>query len=434
VDGSLVAVHGGFLPNSANGDPYVYVLNTTSWIWTRTPSSGRGRGNAACAIVDDTFIVWGGFYNYPNTANGVPMGSEALLLFSISTQRWKTTYTPSAALAGTNTTSGGGSGGGGSGGILSNGTSSSVSGTDSDSAGLSAGAIGGIAAGAVVLIALLVFALIVWRKRSRHENEPPGDNTSNLDGEYPAPDMLERRNQAVPKRPPPPKLNSRFQSYSTASEGLLGPRRSLEGGNNYNRFSDPTTPTSLQFLPGSESGSEYGNSVSQGSHHAISGAVYYPPPPVIQQQQQQPQMLPKFSSPYEYQSDISPDRRSHDPHSLIGAEGYYPYSSSTVFDPTISSDQYHDTYGMKDTTFVAKDTYGAKHMSVISSQTGYSDVSSTFPQGVFYDPRMSSPPPVPRRPVSGPQGGLGFGSVDQTAPGAPQAVLNNKAQPIATDE
>ncbi|KAF9137656.1 hypothetical protein BG015_002660, partial [Linnemannia schmuckeri] len=157
ADGSLVAVFSGFLNGATTADPNVYILNTITWTWTAIPlASGRGRGNAACTIVDDTFIIWGGFYNNPSVEGGLPSGLDNLLLLSLSTGQWKTSYTPSTTAGGTGS-GGGGSGNGGMGGNGGNGTGKG---------GLSGGAIGGICAGVAVVIAAVAFLFFrrTWKK------------------------------------------------------------------------------------------------------------------------------------------------------------------------------------------------------------------------------------------------------------------------------
>ncbi|KAF9088514.1 Negative regulator of mitotic exit [Mortierella sp. GBA35] len=159
ADGTLVAVFGGFLSGSTTGDPHAYILNTATWTWTMIPYSGRGRGNAACTIVDDTFIIWGGFYNNPSKPGGVPSGSDNLLLLTLSTGQWKTSYAPSTALGGN--TGGNGTGVNGSGG------------------GLSGGAIGGICAGVAVVIAAVAF--LFFRKTWKKGDEKPLKKHSQLE-------------------------------------------------------------------------------------------------------------------------------------------------------------------------------------------------------------------------------------------------------------
>lgn len=151
-----MAVFGGFINGQSTADPNVYILNTVTWTWTAVPlGSGRGRGNAACTIVDDTFIIWGGFYNNPSQPGGLPSGLDNLLLLSLSTQQWRTSYSPSMGAGGAGTV--GSSGNGGNGGNGENGTGKS---------GLSGGAIGGICAGVAVVVAATAFLFFkrTWKK------------------------------------------------------------------------------------------------------------------------------------------------------------------------------------------------------------------------------------------------------------------------------
>lgn len=158
-----MAVFGGFVNGASTADPYAYILNTITWTWTAVPvASGRGRGYAACTIVDDTFIIWGGFYNNPSVAGGLPSGLDNLLLLSLSTGQWKTSYTPSMAAGGAGN-GGGGDGGGGDGG---NGGMGGNGGTGGGKGGLSGGAIGGICAGVAVVVAAAAFLFFrrTWKK------------------------------------------------------------------------------------------------------------------------------------------------------------------------------------------------------------------------------------------------------------------------------
>ena len=145
ADGSLVAIFGGYPTGSAIADPNAYILDTTTWTWTQVPYSGKGRGNAACAIVDDTFLIWGGFHDNPSKAGGVPSGSDALLLLSLSQKSWVTSYTPSSAM-----TSPGGNGSGS---------------TSPKTVGLSTVAIVGIAGGVAALLILIGTLVIIKRMK-----------------------------------------------------------------------------------------------------------------------------------------------------------------------------------------------------------------------------------------------------------------------------
>ncbi|KAG0006366.1 hypothetical protein BGZ79_000013 [Entomortierella chlamydospora] len=374
ADGSLVAVYGGFTSTPGVGDPYVFILDTETWAWTTTPYPGRGRGSAACAIVDDTFLIWGGFYNSPNTDNGVPLGAESLLLFSLSNKTWQTTYTPSAALAGSHSSIGGGST-----------SSNSTGGTNPNPTPgkMSAAAIGGIAAGSIAVIGALALAFLDQRRKRRRLEKK---SLASEDGSNDTLNMTEHHHQLAPPRPLPPKPTNYLQLFRPTSEDLLDPRGSAEAGNSSTGY---TTPTSLQFLATSENGggSESAHGRQSNLSDSTCASVYYPPPPPIQRQS-----LSEVSSAFK--SDVNSAHRPHNPHSIIGPEGYYPYSNTAVVEPL--ADQYHEAYGMK-------------HISAISSQTGYSDISSTYPHISLYDPRLPPPPPpIPKRPVSGPQARFGL--------------------------
>ncbi|KAG0296191.1 hypothetical protein BGZ98_001070 [Dissophora globulifera] len=453
ADGSLIAVFGGFTTQPGNADPNIYILDTATWSWTATPYAGRGRGNTACAVVDDTFLIWGGFFQSPNTVNGTPMGAEALLLFSLSKRAWLTTYTPSAALvaAGNHTTSGsGGNGTGTVGGSMSGNTSNGGGGATVMSAGL----IGGLAAAGIALVVLAAYGASVWVQRRKNrkalaEKKIASGDDMNDDGHiYPEALMAERARVISPPRPPPPmasdnRHNGRYQGPNPKSEAFIDPRQSLEGaaGGSSGGYSSVTTPTSLQFLATSERGvgseSLYGIPAMASGYsgrqsyqtEAPLAPVYYSPrssAPTPGTLHQTPSTyhgdIPEegvYISPFS-KSTSSVNRRSNDPQLITNnLIGYYPFNgvSSTTMVPPLTEapeDQYHESYGMK-------------HFSINSTQTGYTDLSSHAPTSIF-DPRMLPPagaPPVPKRPVSGPQGGEGFGNVEQTGPGAPHAILEH---------
>ncbi|KAF9414890.1 hypothetical protein BGZ94_000248 [Podila epigama] len=176
ADGSLVAVFGGFVGGAA--DTNVYILNTITWSWTSVPYTGRGRAHAACALVDESFIVWGGFQDAGGYNSVTPSVAEATLVFCTSTLTWRDTYVPSAALAGSGTNGGAGgnnNAGGGPGNGSGNGDNGgkgvdSGNGTGSNtggSGGLSSAEIGGIAAGAAFVLAAVAFALYRSRRGKR---------------------------------------------------------------------------------------------------------------------------------------------------------------------------------------------------------------------------------------------------------------------------
>ncbi|KAI1316453.1 hypothetical protein EDD11_009943 [Mortierella claussenii] len=185
ADGSLVAVFGGFIGGKAVADPNVYILNTATWTWTTVAYGAKARGNAACAIVDNVFVIWGGFYDNPSVVNGLPTGAETLLLLDLTSKLWLTTYTPSPARAKNNPgTVTGGNGGNGTGNGAGNGTGlngSTGSSSGGGKSGISTGAIGGIAAG--VLVCLLAAAFLLHRRRNNNKKDAHY-TTKNTDFEF----------------------------------------------------------------------------------------------------------------------------------------------------------------------------------------------------------------------------------------------------------
>ncbi|KAF9156039.1 hypothetical protein DFQ26_009505, partial [Actinomortierella ambigua] len=158
ADGTKYVVYGGYVDGVAGGaaDPAVYVLDTTTWVWTKYVQNGKGRGNAACALIDNMFIIWGGYYliNH-NTEGATPGVGDALLLMDITNGKWLTTYTPPAWLKSYNNNSGG-----------SNPSPTNPNGVKGSE--LSTGAIIGIAAGAAVLvIALALLGFFRYRNKNK---------------------------------------------------------------------------------------------------------------------------------------------------------------------------------------------------------------------------------------------------------------------------
>ncbi|KAG0267093.1 hypothetical protein BG011_009165 [Mortierella polycephala] len=439
ADGSLVTVFGGFAGGSKDGDPNAYILDTTTWRWTTVPYNGRGRGNAACTVAGDTFMVWGGFENSPNTAIGVPQGADALLLLSLSSKTWQTTYIPSPDLSSgadnpNNPNNPGNPGTGGP-----NGDNGNNNNNRNLRQGISGAAIGGIVAGCVVLLLVIAFAMRERRRRRKKNLIPKTD--SDLIG----PDMreaeirgqssskMDHHNHSVPPRPPIP--SGRYNSLELAPETLKDHRGSADDGYNSSfGYSNPTTPTTLQFLNTGDHGeAQFGTGTVAAARvggaagryeresyqsDGTSASTYYPPPPVVSRR-------PVSSDTRAFQTSMANnntgvERRPNDPQAIVNHaittqnEGYYPYNSTAVVAPTTAedgltaaaTDQYHDTYGTR------------KHNSHMSSQSIFSDGSSSNPQQHYYDPK---------RPVSGPQGGFGIGAtVEHSSPGAPQAILQQR--------
>ncbi|KAF9951844.1 hypothetical protein BGZ70_000832 [Mortierella alpina] len=375
ADGSLVAIFGGYNTGSSAADPNAYILDTRTWTWTQVPYSGKGRGNAACTIVDDTFIIWGGFHDNPSRAGGVPSGSEALLLLSLSQKSWITSYAPSAAMTYPS----------GNGGFT----------TDPKTGGLSTGAIVGIAGGAAALM-ILVGTLVIIR---RMKPKPAGDKTdlTEVESGTGAPPKSDSQPHGVP-----PPAHAAASSYDPALQSTPAPDYA------YYYPQGPYPPnadgyTSPHHQPGYDypeqfHQQQYYQSPQMGDVHYVDGdsaaaaaaaaaagsgipTIYYPPPPNSSSEQGTPAQSTTVAN-------------------SVGADtpaGSYKVLVRPASLDVHDNEPYHDSYGMK-------------HTSMLSTSDSVNSAAASTTGG--------------RRPVSGPQGGLGFGSEEMTpAPGAPQAIL-----------
>jgi len=426
ADGSLVAVFGGFINFPGAAEPTVSVLDTRTWTWVTLPYNGLGRGNAACTISEDTFIIWGGFFNAPNTVKGVPLGAEALLLFSLTNKTFHTTYTPSDALAKKN--QGGKPPGGGSG--TGPDPSGSGNGSGGGGGGLSTGAIGGIAAGCVALLLVAAFTFLDRRRRRRKYDKPfdPSNHGTGTGSGPGYPDMSTHYDQiAAGPRP----LTGQYNQGRPTSAALLHPRHSMQSMDGGNSNSVPTTPSTMYFMnehggveaplmvPGGGT-SPIRYSGRQSLSYPVDPLNPYYPQPVVQQP-----VIPEEDYRNTYaNSNVSVDRRS-DPQSvpIVGGAGYVPYnaglsSATTIVSPTAGADAYHDNALRK-------------HVSYVSTNSTQTDQSSPYVPHRPFDPRGSPPvltaPPIPQRPLSGlpPQGGYGIGSVpEHSTLGGPQALMH----------
>ncbi|KAG0317027.1 hypothetical protein BG000_004660, partial [Podila horticola] len=357
ADGSIVAVYGGFIAKTSSGDPYVYLLDTRTWTWTATVAPGRGRGNIACTIADDTFMVWGGFYNNPNTVNGVPLGAEALLLFQISTKTWTTNYTPSSLYSG-------GSG------PDSAGNPTDPNNPTPGSKGLSTAVIGGIAAGACAILLVSAFTIYDIYRRNSKKKKLKQDMLQNPLSAYAyghghgylPPDDSD---SPVPHRPSPTSIN-KYSPGNTEYDN----RPSVDGYTSSVGYSDPATPTTLQFLAMGEPGGH--DQYNPGRQSYLSdGSVYFPPPPNAPP--------PGKNNYYSQAVPQVSDGRRNDPQSVVSSSSYaggiesphQPHQPQPV-----DTDQYHDGGGYK-------------HQSMMSTSSGYSDATSSNPQSFGYlDPSL----------------------------------------------
>ncbi|KAF9985234.1 hypothetical protein BGZ75_003217 [Mortierella antarctica] len=365
ADGSLVAIFGGYNTGSTTADPNAFILDTRTWTWTQVPYSGRGRGNTACAIVDDTFIIWGGFYD--SNAGGVPSGSEALLLLSLSQKSWITSYTPSAAM--TNP------GGGGST-------------TGPKSGGLSTGAIVGIAGGAAALMVLIGTLVIIRRMKPK----PAGDKTDIAEVES-------GTGAAPPKSDPPPHgvpppAHAASSSYDPTLQSTPAPDYAYyypqgQYPPNADGYTAPHHQPGYDYPEQFHQQQYYHPSPQIGEVHYVDGdsaaataaaatgsgipSVYYPPPPASSSEQGTPAQTTTAAN------SVSADTPAGSYKVLVRPAG------------SNEDEPYHDSYGMK-------------HTSMLSTN----------------DPAAIGG----KRPVSAPQGGPGFGSEEiAPVPGAPQAIL-----------
>ncbi|KAF9906326.1 hypothetical protein BX616_000754 [Lobosporangium transversale] len=429
ADGSLVAVFGGYLGKNAKvGDPNAYILNTATWTWTTVPYSGRGRGLCACTIVDDTFIVWGGFYDNPSSPNGLPSAAESTLLLSLSTQKWLSTYTPSPALAQSSSNPPPwGNGGNGDSNPNNSTDGNKNKSTDDAKGGFPAGAIGGIAAAAVIILIVGAFLFHRRNKKKQHgrksnvpdyeftkaeEGEGSTRGKPSLDGppQRPAPppgnlspalydfdsppannlevrlsqqqQLLQQQQQLIQLqeqqlylqqlqeqfRHSPEEAYAAQQQYlhsiqtSPQLSHMSEARPSVEGGYN-SGYSSYSTPSAVPLLsvqdPSSVQGSisPYQQQPQLSPVFSDASNVYYPPPPLpLNQQQQQSYSPSQLGQTYPYK---------------VPADG-----SALVQPNSPTRSDYHDTFGMK-------------HMSIISDSSSTKNRRVSAPQGAYVVP--SSP-------------------------------------------
>ncbi|KAF9182608.1 hypothetical protein BGZ50_004800 [Haplosporangium sp. Z 11] len=113
---------GGIINGTVTGD--LHVLDAESGSWTGKLTSENARANMACAVIGNTFVVWGGVDGSCSVADGTP------LLFDMVSKKWTTSFISDPS-------------------------------PSSNKAAIIGGAVGG-----VVLVAL-VAALLVFKKRGR---------------------------------------------------------------------------------------------------------------------------------------------------------------------------------------------------------------------------------------------------------------------------
>ncbi|KAG0307532.1 hypothetical protein BGZ98_000059 [Dissophora globulifera] len=453
ADGSLVAVVGGFIGGSQTGDANAYILDTQSWVWTTVPFiASKGRGNAACAIADDTFIVWGGYFNNPSQSNGVPTGADTTLLLSLSTQKWLTTYTPSTAMSSSNTT---GSGSGGSTG--NNGSDSGGNtGTKSTPTGLIAGVIGG-----VVLVLAIGGLLLYRRNRKKNIKAPPtfefskdevgGSNQNARYGPY----------DGRPRRPvpPPDELSPALYDFENPSSSISPSQLSAQPHFEQNRNStqsfegqnsqalkdypyrtldrnDPyQTPVALGPYPISAVQNQYPSPTAQNQYHN----QYHKLSPQMDEAQHTRPSVEGYSTAAGHSNYSTPSTAARtatdDPTEVqYGGVGLYQQrgrsyanadNSGIYYPPPPSASnqaQHTDYLPFSEAESRQPDIYQPYKVPLSSNSPDLHADRYHDSYGMTNQPVQSDTQIPGKRPVSNPQGGSGFGSGYEASLGAPQSI------------
>ncbi|KAF9415168.1 hypothetical protein BGZ94_000169 [Podila epigama] len=146
-DGTKLIIFGGITSYvNYTTTPNIYVLDLATWTWAEGPPLPihLARANAACAVTGDYFIAWGG-------DSGKIMESNVTLLFNYKTLKWTDSFVPPKDVKDV------------------------VDGTDGGGGGKSkVGLYAGVAAGVVVVLALVGFLL--FRRSKRRQGYNKGKN------------------------------------------------------------------------------------------------------------------------------------------------------------------------------------------------------------------------------------------------------------------
>ncbi|KAG0235571.1 hypothetical protein BGW42_005010 [Actinomortierella wolfii] len=91
ADGSKVVVFGG--TDGTNYLSDIFILDTETYTWTQGPPASQPRTRMVCTIHNNQLIVWGGSHGSkaPET-----LTSATPIIYSLATNNWVTTFTPSA--------------------------------------------------------------------------------------------------------------------------------------------------------------------------------------------------------------------------------------------------------------------------------------------------------------------------------------------------
>ncbi|KAG0238052.1 hypothetical protein BGW42_007606 [Actinomortierella wolfii] len=172
-DDTRIFVYGGFANETATSG--LYILDTTTMSWRQASNGGNSPsavGYAACTVVGNQFLLWGGF----TTPAGVPVlnPAGALKVYDISKDTWVSSYTPPSNYQnlrpvlppgfthpndgknGGNDPNNPGNGGGSNGG---------------SGGGVNGAVIGGAVGGAVVVIGIAVAVFLFIRRRKRQDQQ-----------------------------------------------------------------------------------------------------------------------------------------------------------------------------------------------------------------------------------------------------------------------
>ncbi|KAK3845725.1 MAG: hypothetical protein J3R72DRAFT_472213 [Linnemannia gamsii] len=176
-DGATIVVFGGrtsvVTPTFTGA---LHILDISSGVWTAGPPQSTPRIYAACVLVGDQFVVWGGSNDANNTLTSVQP-----LVYDVTLKQWANSYKAPAYYlnnpppkpnpsSGSGSGAGSGSGGNGSGNNAGGpGLPSSTGDSSSSSSGGLGPIIGGVAGGLAVIGAIIGF--LIYRRRQNKNLE-----------------------------------------------------------------------------------------------------------------------------------------------------------------------------------------------------------------------------------------------------------------------
>ncbi|KAF9148458.1 hypothetical protein BG015_009803 [Linnemannia schmuckeri] len=150
ANGSIWYVVGGTTTASGRMSSEVWSFDLNTQTWTRLGDFATGRTGMACAVQENTLVIWGGFTDPSSPADSKP------LLFNVVTKQWLNNFTAPTRFAVNPTNSDG----------LKPTNESDRNEKKDESANL--GAIIGGVVGGLAVVALMVGFFIVRRRRTRN--------------------------------------------------------------------------------------------------------------------------------------------------------------------------------------------------------------------------------------------------------------------------